>query len=142
MRTVRLSEAVWSAIAQRGNFGETEDDVLRRVFELPARDLPATTTAKGRRVGRGGVKHSTKRVSPKVMSGTLHLDIEGGLSTAFALPGNKSDVAAIRQVRGAAHTYARDHGATQGQLDAITKELNKAGYYTRGPRSLSPDITY
>jgi len=35
MRTVRISDEVWAKIAERGKFGETEDDVLRRVFKLP-----------------------------------------------------------------------------------------------------------
>ena len=34
-KQVMLSDTVWSEIAKRGNFGESEDDVLRRVFELP-----------------------------------------------------------------------------------------------------------
>lgn len=41
-RSIQVSGAVWAEIAKRGNFGETEDDVLRRVFglapESPARD--------------------------------------------------------------------------------------------------------
>ena len=35
MRHIKLSEEVWQKIAERGQFGETEDDVLRRVFDLP-----------------------------------------------------------------------------------------------------------
>ena len=34
MRTIRISEKVWDEIAKRGKFGETPDDVLRRVFNL------------------------------------------------------------------------------------------------------------
>ena len=34
-RQVTLSDMVWGEIATRGDFGESEDDVLRRVFELP-----------------------------------------------------------------------------------------------------------
>jgi hypothetical protein len=34
-KQVMLSDTVWGEIAKRGNFGESEDDVLRRVFELP-----------------------------------------------------------------------------------------------------------
>jgi len=32
---IEVSKAVWEAIATRGQFGETPDDVLRRVMELP-----------------------------------------------------------------------------------------------------------
>jgi len=35
MRTIEISDEVWQAIADRGKFGETEEDVLRRVFRLP-----------------------------------------------------------------------------------------------------------
>ncbi len=34
MRNIRISEEVWKEIANRGKFGETEDDVLRRVFGI------------------------------------------------------------------------------------------------------------
>ena len=34
MRTVRISEEVWESIAQRGKFGKTVDDVLRRLLNL------------------------------------------------------------------------------------------------------------
>jgi hypothetical protein len=34
-RQVTLSDVVWGEIATRGDFGESEDDVLRRVFGLP-----------------------------------------------------------------------------------------------------------
>ena len=36
MRNIRISEEVWQAIAKEGKFGETEEDVLRRVFKLPS----------------------------------------------------------------------------------------------------------
>ena len=36
--TARLSLAVYAEISKRGVFGETVDDVLRRVFELPEND--------------------------------------------------------------------------------------------------------
>src|SRR5213080_3303751 len=32
MKTIRISEEVWAAMAVRGKFGETPDDVLRRVL--------------------------------------------------------------------------------------------------------------
>ena len=34
MKTIRISEDVWNAMAERGKFGETPDDVLRRVFAI------------------------------------------------------------------------------------------------------------
>ena len=38
--TARLSFVVYAEISKRGVFGETVDDVLRRVFELPENDEP------------------------------------------------------------------------------------------------------
>ena len=34
-KQIMLSDTVWDEIAKRGSFGESEDDVLRRIFELP-----------------------------------------------------------------------------------------------------------
>lgn len=34
-RSAMLSDAVWDEIAKHGNFGESEDDVLRRILDLP-----------------------------------------------------------------------------------------------------------
>jgi len=40
MRNILVSDAVWEAIAHRGKFGETEDDVLRREFKLAPNGYP------------------------------------------------------------------------------------------------------
>jgi len=34
MKTIRISDEVWAEIAKRGKFGETEDDVLQRIFGI------------------------------------------------------------------------------------------------------------
>ena len=34
MRTIRISDAVWKAMAEYGKFGETADDVLRRILKV------------------------------------------------------------------------------------------------------------
>ena len=34
MRTIRISQDVWNAMAEQGKFGDTPDDVLRKVFNL------------------------------------------------------------------------------------------------------------
>ena len=64
MISVQISQQVWDAIAARGKFGETPDDVLRRQFELPpanpddAGQLPTTTISsaggQNRETGRAG----------------------------------------------------------------------------------------
>jgi len=135
MRTVKISDAVWAAIATRGRFGETEDDVLRRVFELPP-DHEPRRIASGR-TGRGGKRNAKRRMSARVSRDArgedrLIVEFEGGDPKIFSgLPRDKSDKAAIQRVRADAHTYARAEGASQGQIDAITKALNEAGYYTQ-----------
>ena len=52
MPTIKVSDEVWEAIAERGKFGETEDDVLRRAFNLP----PSPRS----RYGGGGFSGSQK----------------------------------------------------------------------------------
>jgi hypothetical protein len=134
MRTIRISDTVWAAVAERGKFGETEDDVLRRVFGLPPEDAAQRARTPGGQLGRGGKRLATKRMSARVTDERLSVEIEGGNSRKFELPQDKSDKAGTKSARDAAHVYARSQGATQGQIDAITKALNEAGYYTRQPQ--------
>jgi negative regulator of replication initiation len=136
MRTIKISDAVWAAIAEHGKFGETEDDVLRRVFALPPDNL--TRHARSGQTGRGGKRNATKRMSTRVTSGRLSIEFDGVASRSFGLPDNLSDKAAIKRVRTDAHNYARAQGATQGQIDAITKALNEGGYYTQWRRTDIP----
>jgi hypothetical protein len=151
MRTIQVSAPVWEAIAERGRFGETEDDVLRRVFAIPPQHTDQPTenimigspqgdehailrpAVRGQRPGRGGRRYSTVRISSTVQNQILAVSVEGGPTKKFPLSDN-SDKASLRQVRDAAFSFAREHGATQGQLDAITKALNIGGYYLFGPK--------
>lgn len=132
MRTIKISDAVWAAIAERGKFGETEDNVLRRVFALSPDIIPRHA---GGRMGRGGKRNATKRMSAEVINQRLDIEFEGTPPRTFVLPGSLSDKNAIKQARSESHSYARAQGATQGQIDAITKALNEAGYYTQRRRS-------
>jgi hypothetical protein len=138
MRTIRISDAVWAAIAERGKFGETEDDVLRRVFALPP-DSVARRAGSGR-TGRGGKRNATKRMAARVADGQLTIELEGAAPRTLILPHDLADKAAIKRIRGDAHSYARAQGATQGQIDAITKALNEAGYYTQRRRLNVEDV--
>lgn len=64
MISISISQAVWDAIAAKGKFGETPDDVLRRQFDLPQavstkpHDLESTGISLGggqnRTTGRAG----------------------------------------------------------------------------------------
>jgi len=54
--TARLSLEVYHEISKRGTFGETVDDVLRRVFELPEN----IDIRPGHRARQDNKKRSTK----------------------------------------------------------------------------------
>jgi hypothetical protein len=123
MRTVRISDEVWEAIAQRGRFGETEDDVLRRQFNL---------AASARRPGRGSRRFATHAMTAQVADGRLSVGFESGARQAWELPVEKADKAGIREVRDAALAFASQNGATQGQRHAVMKALSDAGYYVAG----------
>lgn len=123
MRTIRISNEVWNEIAKRGKFGETPDDVLRRVFKIseePSAELKIFHRN----------RHATNRMTPEVTDGYLFIKFANGASNKWPLP-SKEDKDAIRQVRDTAFEFARKNEATQGQLDAIVKTLNSAGYYLR-----------
>jgi hypothetical protein len=125
MREIRVSAAVWDAIATRGRFGETEDDVLRRVFSLP----PADTPIRLGRIGRGSKRFATKEMRARVEGENLVVTFEDGVRFAERLP-NRSDKARIRTLRDAAVRFALQHGATDpGQTNAVRKALTDAGFH-------------
>src|ERR1700730_19267694 len=131
MRSIRISDQVWEAIAQRGKFGETEDDVLKRVFSISpanrsdtavlsaldhASPGSARVTGTGR-YGRGNKRFATKRMSARVEDRTLNrvLTLEFPTDQArkeWVLP-EKSDKGKIRRVRDEAVRFALDNGASQ-----------------------------
>lgn len=133
MKPITVSEAVWKAIAARGKFGETEDDVLRRVFSLtenlespqvdPAARLSSSSSeTKPRR------SFAKDRLSSYISGNELHVSFASGPSNAWVLP-KKTDKAAIRIVRDNATSFAQKHGATLGQVNAVKKALTDSDYY-------------
>ena len=129
MRTIKISDAVWAAIAELGKFGETENDVLRRVFGLAPEYEAERLMSSGRR-GRGNRRYATKRMSARTAHGQLVVEFtKDGTAKCWELP-DKSDQEAIRQLREEAVAFALDHGATDpGQTNAVRKALTGAGYY-------------
>jgi hypothetical protein len=135
MRTIRISEEVWQAIASRGKFGETEDDVLRRVFELPLNSLhegvqtltggvgSSYRTSSGRRRS-----FATQIMSSRIGGDQLHVEFHGGASSSWTLP-DRSDKAGIRAVLNKAILFARNNGASLGQRNAVRKTLTSEGYH-------------
>ena len=131
MRRVRLSDEVWEAIADKGKFGETEDDVLRRLFKLP----PAKGSGRRGPRGRGSTRYATQKMSARVEHGLFTLEFEGGAREQWRLPSDQKDVAAIKSVRDAAVRFGLDNGASDpGQTNAIRKALTEAGYYVSKSR--------
>jgi hypothetical protein len=120
MRTIRVSTEVWDAIAARGKFGETPDDVLRRVFLL----------RQPRRRGQGRIRHrqATQRMAARVSDGHLVVAFKDGASRTFPLP-RQGDRPTIRKVRASAVGFARENGGTLGQQHAVMKALTQAGYH-------------
>jgi hypothetical protein len=132
MKSISISQSVWNAIASRGKFGETEDDVLRRVFRLPPRStsepLPpaqnhTTNQSKGRRRS-----FATDKLSSYISGNELRLSFASGASQSWKLP-PKSDKAALRTMREQATGFAEKHGATLGQVNAVRKTLTDSGYH-------------
>jgi len=122
MRTIRISEDVWEAIAARGKFGETVDDVLRKVFGITK---PAKTTS-----FKGGSRRNkaTNRMSANIERNKLIVEFQTGDRNEWELP-DRSDKNGIRSVRDSASEFAENIGATLGQVNAVKKALTDAGYY-------------
>ena len=134
MRTIEITEDVWQAIAKHGKFGETEDDVLRRVFKLPSQKEGASEgegqvqSDVRRPSGRTRRTRATQRMSSYIQNSQLHVSFSGGASRSWSLP-DRNDKAAIRSVRDKAVSFARDNGATVGQQNAVKKALTEDGYH-------------
>jgi negative regulator of replication initiation len=122
MKTIRISEAVYEQIAKRGVFGETPDDVLRRVFKLTPK---TSTTMTG---GRRSPRKATNRMSARVEAGKLSVSFQTGEAESWDLPA-KNDTEGIRKVRDDATEFAEMCGATEGQVNAVKKALTDKKYY-------------
>jgi hypothetical protein len=132
MRTVKISDAVWAAIAERGKFGETEDDVLRREFDLPSgNDAERTQMSSGRR-GRGNTRYATKRMSARTEGSQLVVEFEDGATNRWELP-HPSKKEDVKRLREEAVAFALEHGATDpGQTNAVRKALTNSGFHIAG----------
>lgn len=136
MHTITISEPVWKAIASRGKFGETEDDVLRRMFKLPANSSPNggdvtkqvayATTRQRASVPRRSL--ATDRMSAYLSGNQFHVSFVSGPSSSWPLP-TKADKTALRAMRDKAIAFATKNSATLGQVNAVKKALTDAGYH-------------
>jgi hypothetical protein len=122
MRTIRISEEVWNEIAKRGVFGETPDDVLRRVFNLAEKNYNKQTSGWRRK------QYATNRMSTGVNNEILYVRFADGSSNEWHLP-DRHDKKALQAVRSQAVRFAEQHGATIGQVNAVKKALTDNGYH-------------
>ncbi len=130
MRTIKVSEDVWNAIASQGKFGETEDAVLRRVFKLPPDSIAegVNITLDIRRGGYPRKLFAKQRMSSYIRNNHLHVSFQDGSSDSWTLP-NRSDKNGIRTVRDKAVAFAKTNNATIGQINAVKKALTDASYH-------------
>jgi hypothetical protein len=137
MRTIRITEDVWQAIASHGKFGENEDDVLRRILELP----PNSTSDGILILTKGGRSSyqtplgkrrtfAKRRMTSYIGSNQLYIEFNGGASSSWSLP-DRSDKAGIRSALEKAIQFGKSNGATLGQINAIRKTLTDEGYHLR-----------
>ena len=118
-RTIRVSQPVWEAISKRGRFGESADDVLRRVLRIDTGPRP---------VGKMRKREASYRMTAKIESSQLLVQFASGPSRTWPLP-SKSDKSGIRSTRDEAVAFAQANGATLGQVNAVKKALTANGYH-------------
>lgn len=134
MKSISNSKLVWDAIASRGEFWETEDDVLSREFNLPPRSAPSPIGATASRQppsGQAKVRprsFATDKLSSYISENELRIEFASGPASSWKLP-RKNDKAAIRSVRDEAARFVESKGATNGQVNALKKTLTDSGYY-------------
>lgn len=136
MSMIRVSDEVWAEIAARGKFGETEDMVLRRVFNITEKQAASKTAAvELGHVPDNGAEHNWKkrkatvRMTQTVTSGNkLVLAFDTGQKGEWTLP-SRDEVAAIRRIRDEAVAFVRGNGGTAGQQHAAIRALTSRGYH-------------
>ncbi len=136
MPTITVSNLVREAIAELTKSGGTEDDLLRQLLRLPQtpsatgpRHMPSGAALSQQRTSYGPRRSlATRRMSSYIRGKQLHVSFEGGESREWALPASE-DKAALRSVRDQAVNFAREHGATLGQVNAVKKTLTDTGYH-------------
>jgi len=127
MRKISISDEVWKALAARGKFGETEDDVLRRIFHLVPNESESRPA--GGPPGRGNKRFATKKMTARVAHDHLSVAFDNNPPREWRLPA-KSDRQGIRRVKDEAVEWALSQGASDpGQTNAVRKALTDANYH-------------
>ncbi|HUA68710.1 MAG TPA: hypothetical protein VMA13_09195 [Candidatus Saccharimonadales bacterium] len=129
MKTIRISEEVWAAIAAHGKFGETEDDVLRRVFKLSPNNIQTNgSSSTGQKQYGWKERRATDRMTQTVRNNKLILEFDSGARFEEILP-PKENRAAIRKFRDEALEFVKSNGGTEGQEKAAIRALTSRGYH-------------
>ena len=71
---------------------------------------------------------ATTRMSSYINSDQLHIAFAGGSPRSWPLP-PRNDKGSLRAMRDKAVAFARENGATLGQVNAVKKTLTDAGYH-------------
>jgi len=125
MRTIKISEEIWQAIAAKGKFGETENDVLERVFNIQSKSYQPQSIEKVTKMRK---KYADQRMRADVLGTTLHVNFQDGSSKKWTLPDPTNKVE-IRRIREEAVNFAQQNNASFGQEQAVKKALTNAGYW-------------
>lgn len=128
MKMIRISEEVWTAIAAHGKFGETEDDVLRRVFKISPNSQTNTSLTNGQKQYGWKERRATDRMTQTVRNNKLILEFDSGARFEKSLP-PKKDRAAVRKLRDEAVEFVKSSGGTEGQEKAAIRALTSRGYH-------------
>jgi hypothetical protein len=146
MRTIKVGDKVWNMIVENGKFGETADDVLRRLLNLnvvvagdAASAAPKDSEPpNGARQFGWKERRATVRMTQSVENGELVLRFDSGQTEKWKLPA-KNNPAGIRIVRDKAIAFVRKNGGTTGQEHAAIRALTSRGYRVTGSGKLSDE---
>ena len=127
MKTIRVSDEVWEAIAAKGKFGETEDIVLRRVFDLGLAGGRNAQASESKSYA-WKERRAEVRMFQHVKDGKLVLEFENGQKREWELP-SKTEATAIRRVRDEMVAFVREQGGTDGQVGAAMRALTSRGFH-------------
>ena len=112
--------------------GEVVDPAAEpEIVEIPTKKEPEPEPEK-EKPATDRKRLSKTPMHPKIDGINLTVTFkELGISESFTLP-KQGDKEGLRAVRKSAFTFAEANGATKGQIQHISKELNDNSYYMRG----------
>lgn len=127
MRTIKISDEVWDVLAKDGKFGETADDVLRRLLKVDHINNGPPIKPRAWKERRATVRMTQNNCR----NNELVLRFENGATFRQPLP-PKHKTSEIRRLRDAAVAFVKQHGGTTGQEHAAIRALTSNGYHVRG----------